>query len=98
MLCAPCISSSRKISARRWTLTYSPAPPWLIASFWQKMHLSPQPEKNTAPLPRVPLMHGSSHMCRPARAILGSVPTPHTPCPSVSPRSTPQPLGQSVQP
>ena len=60
MLCAPCASSSAKISASLAAVIVCPAPPWLIASFWQNAHRSPQPEKNTVPLPRVPLIQGSS--------------------------------------
>ena len=96
-MCAPCASSSAKISLSRFTVTTLPSPPWLMHSFWQNTHLSPQPEKNTVPLPRVPLMQGSSHMCSPARAILGRLPTPQTPLPVSSVRSARQFLGQSVQ-
>ena len=38
------------------------------------MHRIVQPEKNTVPLPRVPLMHGSSPKCGATRATTGSVP------------------------
>ena len=97
MLCAPCASSSRKISESRFGVTIFPSPRWLMLSFWQNTHRSPQPEKNTAPLPRVPLMQGSSHRCSAARAILGSVPMRQTPVPCSGARSAPQFLGQSVQ-
>ena len=59
------------ISESRFGVTIFPSPRWLMLSFWQNTHRSPQPEKNTAPLPRVPLMQGSSHRCSAARAILG---------------------------
>ena len=97
MLCAPCASSSQKISESRFGVTIFPSPRWLMLSFWQNTHRSPQPEKNTAPLPRVPLMQGSSHRCSAARAILGSVPMRQTPVPCSGARSAPQFLGQSVQ-
>ena len=87
MLCAPCASSSEKISASLAGVTVSPCPPWLMGSFWQNAQRRLQPEKNTAPLPRVPLMHGSSHMCIAARAMRGSVPMPQRPLPAVSLRS-----------
>ena len=47
---------------------------WLMDSVWQNSPPSAQPLKNTVPLPRVPLMHGSSHRCAAARATTGNVP------------------------
>ena len=38
--------------------------------FWQKQHLRLHPVKKTAPEPLVPEIHGSSHICKAALAIL----------------------------
>ena len=43
-----------------------------MVRFWQNTHRRLQPEKNTAPLPRVPEMHGSSPKCGAARATTGA--------------------------
>ena len=52
-----------------------------MRSFWQNTQPSVQPPKNTVPLPFVPLMHGSSHICRAARATTGKVPMRQKPSP-----------------
>ena len=53
-------------------------------------------EKNTVPLPLVPLMQGSSQKCRAARAAFRVPPAPQKPvCPAA--RSAPQRRGQRVQ-
>ena len=55
-----------------------------------------QPEKNTVPLPRVPLMQGSSQKCRAAGAAFRVTPAPQKPvCPAA--RFAPQRRGQRVQ-
>ena len=70
--------------------------PRLISLFWQNTHRRLQPEKKTAPLPRVPDMHGSSPKCGAARATIGASGTAQKPnCPPA--RSTPQPRGQTEQ-
>ncbi len=52
--------------------------------------------ENTVPLPRVPLMQGSSQKCRAARAAFRVPPAPQKPvCPAA--RSAPQRRGQRVQ-
>ena len=56
----PLAMSSKYISLKRDTLTVFPKPSWLTDQFWQKAHLRVQPEKNTAPVPVLPLMQGSS--------------------------------------
>jgi hypothetical protein len=58
--------------------------------------LSAQPEKNTVPLPRVPLMHGSSQKCSAARAAFSVPPAPQKPVRPAA-RSAPQRRGHSVQ-
>ena len=73
-----------------------PCSPRLMVRFWQNTHRRLQPEKNTAPLPRVPEMHGSSPKCGAARATTGASGTAQKPnCPPA--RSTPQPRGQMEQ-
>ena len=70
-----------------------PTPSAEMEWFWQNTHRRLQPEKNTAPLPRVPEMTGSSQWCSPARATTGAAGMPHTPPPTVSVRSAPQRRG-----
>ena len=79
ILCAPFLTRSSIDLRRRSIVTSTPTPSLLIAWFWQNMHLSVQPEKNTVPEPRVPLMHGSSHICSAALAITGFSPMPQKP-------------------
>ena len=82
------------ISARRATVTTCPKLPALISRFWQKTHLSGQPEKKMAPLPASPEMGGSSQKCRAARARRSSEVAPHTPrAPPL--RAAPQARGHS---
>ena len=53
-------------------------------------------EKNTVPLPRVPLMQGSSQKCRAARAAFRVRPAPQKPTAPAA-RSTPQRRGHRAQ-
>ena len=62
MLWAPWRISSRNISPKRSTVTGFPTPWAEISWFWQNTQPRVQPEKNTVPLPRVPLITGSSHI------------------------------------
>lgn len=43
------------------------------------MHLRLQPEKKIVPLPFLPEIIGSSHLCKCTLATLGNSPTPHVP-------------------
>ena len=64
--------------------------------FWQIHLLWGLPVKISVPLPRVPLMQGSSQKCRAARAAYKVPPAPQKPvCPAA--RSAPQRRGQRVQ-
>ena len=60
MLCTPPSRRRRKVSRRAGTSSAVPAAPRLMAWFWQKTQRRLHPAKNTAPLPRLPLMQGSS--------------------------------------
>jgi hypothetical protein len=64
--------------------------------FWQNTHRRLQPEKNTVPEPRVPLMGGSSHKWGAMRETYRVSGIPHTPC-FPARRSAPQARGQRVQ-
>ena len=97
MLWAPWATSSRKISLSRATVTGLPKPPAEMSWFWQNTHRRLQPEKNTAPLPRVPEITGSSHWCRAARATTGMAGMAQKPPPVVSVRSAPQRRGHRLQ-
>ena len=57
-----------------------------LIHIWQNTQRSVQPEKKTVPLPVVPLMHGSSHICKAALAARSSCPAPQKPVDTV--RST----------
>lgn len=67
----------------------------LISKFWQNTHRRLHPLKKTAPEPALPLIGGSSHRCRAARATLGSASAPQYP--RVFSLSTPQSRGQILQ-
>ncbi len=56
-----------------------------------------QPEKNTVPLPRVPLIHGSSPKCGAILATTGRVPMPQKPSPLCSVRKALQARGHKLQ-
>lgn len=73
-LCTPSSSTRANSSLSSRAFMARPRLWWLMDSFWQNTHPSAQPLKNTVPLPRVPLMHGSSHRCAAARATTGNVP------------------------
>ena len=54
-----------------------------VSRFWQKQHLRLHPVKKTAPEPLVPEIHGSSHICKAARAAKNLLSMPQYPfCPS----------------
>ena len=57
---------------------------------------SGQPEKKMAPLPDLPLIHGSSQACSAIRATRKAAPTPQAPTAVV--RSTPHRRGQALHP
>ena len=73
-----------------------PLPPRLISRFWQNTQPRAQPQKNTAPLPRLPLMQGSSPKWGAARATRISPAVPQRPV-SPAARSAPQRRGHRVQ-
>ncbi|MFQ9831718.1 MAG: hypothetical protein ACLRXG_03620 [Oscillospiraceae bacterium] len=90
------IAQTQKMPRSCATVISFPCSPRLMVRFWQNTHRRLQPEKNTAPLPRVPEMHGSSPKCGAARATTGASGTAQKPnCPPA--RSTPQPRGQMEQ-
>jgi hypothetical protein len=65
--------------ARRDELTSIPKPPCEISWFWQKTHLSGQPEKKMAPDPDSPEMGGSSQKWRAERATRSAEVAPQKP-------------------
>ena len=94
ILFAPCSCNWKKSSTRCSSVIFFPLWPLDILLFWQKLHPSEHPEKNTAPDPSFPEMQGSSHIWRATLSTMISVSVPQNPYwPAI--RSAPQLRGQS---
>ena len=93
-VCTPMSTRRFIASASSAGVNTLPAPPWEISPFWQYAHRSVHPEKNSAPVPRVPEIGGSSHRCGAILPSTISSPSPQNPF--RVPRSAPHIRGHNL--